>query len=74
MQLSETRTLGLHIYQLLLTRDSQVFEYATIVEAHHLDYLSLSDLLEIYHYDYSESLSASSLTELIDLVTSKSAT
>jgi hypothetical protein len=71
MRLAESQTLGLHVYQLLLARDSQVFEYATIIEAHHPDYLSLHALLDIYHYDDSDALSASSLTELIDLVTSK---
>ena len=74
MQLTESRTLGLHVYQLLLARDSQVFEYATIIEAHHPDYLSLHALLDIYPYDESESLSALSLAELIDLVTSKDRT
>ena len=74
MQLTETRTLALHVYQLLLAKDSQVFEYATIVEAHHPEYLSLNDLLEIYHYDNSESLAASTLAEIIELLTSKSGT
>ncbi len=74
MQFTDTISLSLHIYQLLLAKDSQVFEYATIIEAHHPDYLSQSDLLAIYHYDNSESLSASSLAELIELVTAKSGT
>jgi predicted component of viral defense system (DUF524 family) len=71
MQLAEDQTLALHVYQLLLAKDEQIFEYATIVEAHHPDYLSQSNLLDIYHYDDSESLSAESLAELIDLLTSK---
>lgn len=74
MQLTETRNLALHVYQLLLARDAQVFEYATIVEAHHPEYLSLNDLLEIYHYDNSESLSASALAEITELLISKSGT
>ena len=74
MQLNETRILGLHIYQLLLAKDSQVFEYATIIETHHPDYLSPNEILAIYHYDNSASLSASSLAELIDLITPKSGT
>ena len=71
MRLAADQTLALHIYQLLLARDEQIFEYATIVEAHHPDYLSQSDLLDIYHYDDSESLAAESLAELIDLLTSR---
>lgn len=71
MRLANDQTLALHIYQLLLARDEQIFEYATIVEAHHPDYLSQSDLLDIYHYDDSESLAANSLAELIGLLTSR---
>ena len=70
MQLGKKRTLALHIYQLLLARDDQVFEYATIIEAHHPDYLTQSNLLDIYHYDDSESLTAGSLADLIALISS----
>ena len=43
--------LALHVYQLLLAKDAQVLEYATILETHHPDYLSESDLYELYEYD-----------------------
>ena len=70
MKLADSNTLALHIYQLLLARDDQVFEYATIIEAHHPAYLSQGDLLNIYHYDDSETLSTESILRLIALVTS----
>ncbi len=70
MKLLETDTLAVHIYQLLLAKDDQVFEYATIIEAHHPAYLSWHDLLGIYHYDDSETLSTESISELIALITS----
>jgi len=70
MRFTADQTLALHVYQLLLAKDEQIFEYATIVEAHHLDYLTQSELLNIYHYDDSESLSSDSLAELIDLLKS----
>ena len=70
MTLAGSDTLALHIYQLLLARDDQVFEYATIIEAHHPAYLSPADLLDIYHYDDSETLSAESISDLIALITS----
>jgi len=73
MHLAANQTLALHIYQLLLAKDEQIFEYATIVEAHHPDYLSQSELLDIYHYDDSEFLAAESLAELIDLLMSRPA-
>jgi hypothetical protein len=71
MRISTNQTLALHVYQLLLAKDEQIFEYATIVEAHHPDYLSRSDLLDIYHYNDSESLTEETLSELIDLLTAR---
>ncbi len=70
MKLDGGSTLALHIYQLLLARGDQVFEYATIIEAHHPAYLSQADLLDIYHYDDSETLSAESISKLITLISS----
>jgi hypothetical protein len=70
MRFTADQTLALHVYQLLLAKDEQIFEYATIVEAHHPEYLTRSDLLNIYHYDDSESLSSDSLAELIGLLKS----
>lgn len=69
MRLSTSRIIALHVYQLLLAKDNQVFEYATIAEAHHPDYLPESELLTIYPYDDSESLSAESLSNILDIVT-----
>jgi len=68
MGLGAGRTVALHIYQLLLARDEQVFEYASIIEAHHPDYLSQFDLLDIYHYDDADSLSDDAVLDLIELV------
>lgn len=68
MQLGEDPNLALHVYQLLLDRDTQAFEYATIIEVHHPDYLSAANLLDIYHYDNSERMSIESINELISLV------
>jgi hypothetical protein len=69
MNVTGKTSLALHIYQLLLAKDEQVFEYATIIEAHHPDYLSQTDLLDIYHYNEAETLSAESVAKLIALVT-----
>lgn len=69
MRLPKNEKLGLHIYQLLLAKDDQIFEYATIIEAHHPAYLSESELLNIYHYNQSEALSVASLRELVALIT-----
>jgi hypothetical protein len=72
MNLGDTQTLALHVYQLLLVKKTRIFEYAIIIEAHHPDHLSQSDLLDIYHYDDSETLSADSLHKLTALLRSQS--
>ena len=68
MQISDRRKLALHVYQLLLARNDQVFEYATIVETHHPEYLSESDVLELYEYDESTGLSPVAVSDLARLV------
>lgn len=70
MQLDGGKTLALHIYQLLLARGDQVFEYATIIEAHHPAYLSPAELLNIYHYGDAETLSTESISKLVALISS----
>lgn len=71
MRLDGRQTLALHVYQLLLVKNTRIFEYAMIIEAHHPDHLSPSDLLDIYHYDDSESLSADALLKLTALLRSR---
>jgi hypothetical protein len=56
MKIGTPRRIAVHVYQLLLVKDAQVFEYATILEAHHPDYLSESDLYELYEYDTKNAL------------------
>lgn len=73
MRLSTPRRLALHVYQLLLAKDNQIFEYATIAEAHHPDYLPESELLTIYPYDDSESLSKDSLSNILKIIAADNA-
>ena len=68
MQLNDACELALHVYQLLLVRHDQVFEYATIIEAHHPAYLSENDLVELYEHDKSTALSPESVADLTTLV------
>ena len=68
MRLDGAENLALHVYQLLLVRNEQVFEYATIVETHHPDYLSESDLHELYEYDVTTALAPHVVSELATLV------
>ncbi|MGB5256335.1 MAG: hypothetical protein WBN07_06230 [Woeseiaceae bacterium] len=68
MRLGETGDLALHVYQLLLAREAQVFEYATIIEAHHPDYLSESALHDLYEYNEATALSPGTVSEITALV------
>jgi hypothetical protein len=68
MHISDQDELAMHVYQLLLVRNEQVFEYATIVETHHPEYLSESDVIELYEYDESTALSPQVVTDLVSLI------
>ena len=68
MRRDGAENLALHVYQLLLVRNERVFEYATIVETHHPDYLSDSDLHGLYEYDVTTGLAPDVVSELITLV------
>ncbi|MGI9236479.1 MAG: hypothetical protein ACR2QZ_03740 [Woeseiaceae bacterium] len=68
MQLGNKRELAMHVYQLLLVRREQVFEYATIVETHHPAYLTETDLNDLYEFDASTVLSSATTSELTSLV------
>jgi len=48
MQLDGPAKLALHAYRLEVRRGEESFEYATIVEIHHPDYLSPSELKSLY--------------------------
>jgi len=67
MHIEDQIELALHVYQLLLVRNEQVFEYATIVETHHPEYLTEDDVLQLYEYDESTALSPQAVSDLVDL-------
>jgi len=48
MHLEQPAELGVHAYQLVLEKDEQTIDYATIVETHHPEYLSTSELKSLY--------------------------
>ena len=48
MQLDQENNLAVHVYRLILERASQSINYATIVEVHHPDYLSVDELQLLY--------------------------
>jgi len=70
MRIDEPRELALHIYQLLLVKDEDVYEYATIMETHHPRYLSTADLADLYEYDTTSALSREEIADLTTLILS----
>jgi len=50
MHIQASATVSVHAYRLLLSDGKESIQYATILEAHHPDYLSKDDLLEIYSH------------------------
>jgi len=68
MRLTGAHDLALHVYQLVIARDDIELEYATILEAHHPEYLVENDLLGTFEYDESTPLPAADLKLLSDLV------
>lgn len=48
MQLDAALPLAMHVYKLVLKKQQQVIEYATIIEVHHPEYMSADRLYELY--------------------------
>ena len=68
MRLTGAHDLALHVYQLVIVRDDIELEYATIMEAHHPEYLVERELLETFDYDANAALSPADLKSLSKLV------
>lgn len=68
MQLGGATDLGIHAYQLNLEKDSQSINYATIIETHHPDYLSVEELNSLYGEDVESRLSEDEVGKLFTLV------
>lgn len=68
MGLENDSELALHVYQLLLARDEEAFEYATIIESHHPAYLTENDLRDLYVCDAATALPPETVADLTKLV------
>lgn len=68
MRLDVPTDLALHVYQLVLVRQDMELEYATIMEAHHPEYLTGSELRDIFEYDQENTLSRDDLDHLSELL------
>ena len=68
MRLESPTGLALHVYQLVLVRQDMELEYATIMEAHHPEYLVESELRDVLEYDRENTLSETDLAHLSELL------
>ena len=68
MRLDGAHDLAVHIYQLVLVRDVNEVEYATILEAHHPEYLTEQDLHGIFVYEAREPMPRTELEGLASLL------
>ena len=48
MQIGLPATLAAHVYRFNISKDGRSFDYATIVEVHHPDYLDTAELKSLY--------------------------
>ncbi len=68
MRLTGAHDIALHVYQLVLARGEIELEYATILEAHHPEYLSAADLQDIFVGATGTRLPSGELAQLAELL------
>jgi len=68
MHINGPTELSVHAYQLVLEKDSQTIDYATIIEAHHPDYMSLPEIEELYGDSVDVDLTDDELRKLSTLI------
>jgi len=67
MRLERGADVAIHVYRLLLEKGQRAIDYATLIELHHPDYLSLADLLKLYPMDARACLRAQQVEEMKSL-------
>ena len=67
MRVDPSGPLALHVYDLEVARNGERYPYATLIEAHHPDYLSPAALQSIYRDEPRRPLSADGLARLKQL-------
>ena len=68
MALGDDPPLAMHVYRLLLKKDSQIIEYATIIELHHPEYLGHDDITALFVVEQPGSLTPDALGAITTLV------
>lgn len=68
MHVDAPAELSVHAYRLLLVKGSETISYATIVEVHHPDYLTVDELTDLYGEGIEATLPAKEVERLSQLV------
>ena len=68
MHLQNGADLAVHVYQMTLEKNDQSIQYATIVEAHHPDYLTEAALRKLYAIDNEQQFSSANLALLLAMM------
>ena len=68
MAVGDDELLVMHVYRLLLKKEEQTVEYATIIELHHPDYLDMEQVTNLYIVDEPARLNDAELSEVSALV------
>ncbi len=66
MQLSLPQNLATHVYLFVVRKDERSYNYATITELHHPDYLSVEDLKDSYGEIIFDDSNRTSIDDFID--------
>ena len=68
MRLDDDQELAIHVYRLSVRKGDLIVDYATIIESHHPDYLTLADLNRFYAISDDMIIEADEVDSLIALV------
>ncbi len=71
MHLVPPEITAVHIYRFTISKNERTFDYATIAEVHHPDYLTATELRSIYGKQYSGAENRAEVRQVLDLVKSK---
>ena len=68
MRLKHGAALAVHVYRMTLEKNDQSIQYATIIEAHHPDYLTEAALRDLYAIDKEQQFSSANLAPLLAMI------
>ena len=71
MHLDLPAQAAIHVYLLTISKGQHSFDYATIAEVHHPDYLTVAELRSIYGKQYSDARNRTEVRQVLDLVKRK---